>query len=228
MSATTARRAARSTRRPAPALFAACAVAAAGLAITGGGVFAALNATASNATAQNATSGTLSLTMANNGTGFGQSVSNLAPGDIVNRYVNLTQGATMDGKALTLAVADGTPTKLTTDATKGLHVTVTQCSVAWTTTGAGACTGTGAVATVLATNVALSSLVAAPSTLIGGTVTAGSTLNLQVSLTLPDQNETTVNGTPAPTAPATTIQGLSSALTWTFGETQRTSTVTGS
>lgn len=228
MSATTARRAARSTRRPAPALFAACAVAAAGLAITGGGVFAALNATASNATAQNATSGTLSLTMANNGTGFGQSVSNLAPGDVVNRYVNLTQGATMDGKALTLAVADGTPSKLTTDATKGLHVTVTQCSVAWTTTGPGACTGTGAVTTVLATNVALSALVAAPSTLIAGTVTSGSTLNLQVSLTLPDQNETTVNGTPAPTAPATTIQGLSSALTWTFGETQRTSTVTGS
>lgn len=229
MSATTARRAARSTRRPAPALFAACAVAAAGLAITGGGVFAALNATASNATAQNATSGTLSLTMANNGTGFGQSVSNLAPGDVLNRYVNLTQGNAMDGKALTLAVADGTPSKLTTDATKGLHVTVTQCTGGtWTTTGAGACTGAGATPTVLATNVPLSTLVTTPSTLIAGTVTSGSTLNLQVSLTLPDQNETTVNGTPAPTAPATTIQGLSSALTWTFGETQRTSTVTGS
>ncbi|MDQ0209552.1 TasA family protein [Arthrobacter bambusae] len=224
MSATTARRAARSTRRPAPALLAACAVAAAGLAITGGGVFAALNATASNATAQNATSGTLSLTMANNGTGFGQSVSNLAPGDIVNRYVNLTQGNTMDAKALTLAVADATPSKLTTDATNGLHVTVTECSVAWTTTGAGACTGTGAVATVLATNVPLNTLLTTPSTLITGTVTAGSTLNLQVALTLPDQAETTANGTP----PASTIQGLSSALTWKFAETQRTSTTTGS
>lgn len=224
MSEIKARRAARSTRRPAPALFAACAVAAAGLAITGGGVFAALNATASNATAQNATSGTLSLTMANNGAGFGQSVSNLAPGDIVNRYVNLTQGATMDGKGLTLAVADGTPNKLTTDATKGLHVTVTECSGTWTTTGAGACTGAGATTTVLATNVPLSSLAATPSTLVAGTVTAGSTLNLQVSLTLPDQNETTANGV----LPANPIQGLASALTWTFGETQRTSTTTGS
>lgn len=222
MSEIKARHTARSSRRP--ALFAACAVAAAGLAITGGGVFAALNATASNATAQNATSGTLSLTMANNGTGFGQSVSNLAPGDIVNRYVNLTQGATLDGKALTLAVADGTPTKLTTDATKGLHVTVTQCSGTWTTTGAGACTGTGATTTVLATNVPLSSLVSAPSTLISGSIAAGSTYNLQVSLTLPDQAETTVNGV----APASSIQGLSSALTWTFGETQRTATTTGS
>ncbi|UYY83736.1 CalY family protein (plasmid) [Arthrobacter sp. YA7-1] len=224
MSAATARRAARSTRRPTPAVFAACAVAAAGLAITGGGVFAALNATASNATAQNATSGTLSLTMANNGVGFGQSVSNLAPGDIVNRYVNLTQGATMDGKALTLAVAEATPSKLTTDATKGLHVTVTQCSGTWTTTGAGACTGTGATTTVLATNVPLNTLLTTPSTLVSGAVTAGSTLNLQVSLTLPDQLETTTNGTP----PASTIQGLSSSLTWTFGENQRTSTTTGS
>jgi spore coat-associated protein N len=215
---------ARSTRRPTPAVFAACAVAAAGLAITGGGVFAALNATASNTTAQNASSGTLRLTMANNGAGFGQAVSNLAPGDIVNRYVNLTQGSTMDGKALTLAVADATATKLSTDATKGLHVTVTQCSGTWTTTGSGACTGAGATTTALATNVPLSSLVAAPATLVSGTVTTGSTLNLQVSLTLPDQAETTVNGV----VPGGSIQGLSSALTWTFGETQRTSTVTGS
>lgn len=224
MSSTTARRAARSIQGPAPALFAACAVAAAGLAITGGGVFAALNATASNATAQNATSGILSLTMANNGVGFGQTVSNLAPGDIVNRYVNLTQGANMDGKVLTLSVADATSTKLTSDATKGLHVTVTQCSGTWTTTGAGTCTGTGATTTVLATNVPLNTLLTTPSTLIAGTVTAGSSVNLQVSLTLPDQNETTANGVP----PASSIQGLSSALTWTFGETQRTATTTGS
>lgn len=235
MTATTARRAARSAARsaalPAPALFAACAVAAAGLAITGGGVFAALNATAQNATAQSATSGILSLTMANNVTGFGQSVANLAPGDVVNRYVNLTQGATMDGSALTLAVTDGTPSKLTTDATNGLHVTVSQCSAGtWAITGAnaGTCTGTGATTVPLVTNVALSSLVAAPSSLGLSTVAAGTTLNLKVSLTLPDQNESTINGTPAPTAPATTIQGLSSALTWKFGETQRTATTTGS
>ena len=39
-----------------------------------------------------------------------------------------------------------------------------------------------------------------------------------------DQAEITVNGAP----PAGTIQGLSSALTWTFGETQRTASTTGS
>ncbi|MET3932836.1 TasA family protein [Arthrobacter sp. OAP107] len=213
-----------SPRRPNPRLLAAFAVGAAGLAITGGGVYAALNATASNTTAQSANSGVLSLTMANNGTGFSQGVANLAPGDVVNRYVALTQGADLAGKDLTLTVADSTPTLLTTDATKGLRVTVTQCVGGdWTVTGAGSCTGTGASPTVLATNVPLKTLAATASALTGS-VTAGSTVKLQLSLSLPDQNETTVNGV----APAGTVQGLSSALTWTFGETQRTATTTGS
>jgi spore coat-associated protein N len=211
----------RPSLRPNPRLLAACAVAAAGLAITGGGVYAALNATASNTTAQSATSGTLSLTMANNGTGFGQAISNLAPGDVVNRYVNLTQGAILDGKDITLAVADATPTILTTSATKGLHATVTQCSGAWTPgTGAGTCSGT---TTVLLSSTALSALTG-PVAVKTGTNAAGTVLNLQIALTLPDQAETTANGL----VPAGTIQGLSSALTWTFGETQRTAATTGS
>lgn len=41
---------------------------------------------------------------------------------------------------------------------------------------------------------------------------------------LPDQNETTVNGT----LPANTIQGLSTNLTYTFTETQRAATTTNS
>lgn len=213
--------ASRSVTRPNPRLLAALAVGAAGLAITGGGVYAALNATASNTTAQNATSGVLSLTMEDNGTGFSQAVSNLAPGDVVNRYVNLAQGADLDGNDLTLAVADATPTLLTTSATKGLRVKVTQCDGTWTPgTGAGSCDGT---TTVLLNNAALSTLTA-PVSVKAGTNAAGTTLKLQIALTLPEQTETTVNGEP----PAGTIQGLSSSLTWTFGETQRTATTTGS
>lgn len=224
MSAITSRRAARPVRRPAPALIAAGAVAAAGLAITGAGVFAALNATATNTTAQAATSGVLSLQMSTNSAGFTQAVSNLAPGDTVNRYVTLTQGADLDGKALTLAVTDATPTLLTTSATKGLKVTVTQCSVSWTIS-SGTC-GSGGTSTVLGTaGTALSAIpTATPEQLVAGAIAAGSTLNLQISLTLPDQTETTVNGS----APTGTIQGLTSALTWTFSETQRTATTTGS
>lgn len=212
------------SRRPSPRLIAAFAIGAAGLAITGGGVYAALNATASNTTAQSASTGILSLTMANDGAGFSQAVSNLAPGDVVNRYVTLTQGANLDGKDLTLKVADATPTLLTTDATKGLRVTVTQCVGGdWTVTGAGVCTGTNATTTALATAVSLKSL-SETAQRLSDSVAAGSTVKLQLSLSLPEQTETTVNGV----RPTGSIQGLSSSLTWTFSETQRAAATTGS
>lgn len=215
---------ARSASRPSPRLIAAFAVGAAGLAITGGGVYAALNATATNTTAQSASSGILSLTMTPNGTGFSQGISNLAPGDVVNRYVNLTQGADLAGEDLTLAVNDATPTLLTTDATKGLRVTVTQCIGGdWTVAAGGACTGLGATTAVLANGVPLSTISTTPAAL-AGSVAAGSTVKLQLALSLPEQTETTVNGT----RPAGTIQGLSAALTWNFSETQRAATTTGS
>jgi len=214
----------RSTSRPNPRLIAAFAVGAAGLAITGGGVYAALNATASNTTAQNATSGVLSLTISNQAS-FSQGIANLAPGDVVNRYVTLTQGAGLDGKDMTLAVSDATPTLLTTDADRGLRVTVTQCIGGdWT---AGACTGADASAAPLATGVSLKSLASTPKMLVSS-VAAGATVKLQLALTLPDQDETTVNGVPTAPNGAASIQGLSSALTWTFSETQRTAATTGS
>lgn len=207
-------------------LAAAATVTVAGLAISAVGVYAGLNATASNGSAQTATSGTLSLTMANNGSGFAQNVSSLAPGDVVNRYVDLTNGGQLAGQALTLGVSDATPTKLTTDATNGLHVTVSQCSggasPAWVP-GTGVCGGTGASSTALASNIALSSLSTAVS-LISGAQPAGTIDHLQISLTLPNQTETTVNGV----LPGSTIQGLSSSLTWTFTEAQRTATTTTS
>jgi spore coat-associated protein N len=214
----------RSASRPNPRLIAAFAVGAAGLAITGGGVYAALNATASNTTAQSASSGVLSLTMAANGTGFSQGVANLAPGDVVNRYVTLTQGAGLDAKDLALKVTDATPTLLTTDEDKGLRVTVRQCVGGdWTVTDAGACTGPGATTAVVVDDVPLSILATTPDSLAAA-VSAGSILKLQIALTLPDQDETTINGV----RQGSTIQGLSSALTWTFSETQRTATTTGS
>jgi hypothetical protein len=80
------------------------------------------------------------------------------------------------------------------------------------------------VATVLLSDAALSTLGGTPVSVKPGSIATGSTINLRIALTLPDQAETTVNGA----APAGTIQGLSSSLTWTFGETQRTATTTGS
>lgn len=197
------------------------AAAAAGLAVLvigGQGVFAALSATASSAP-QAATAGTLSLTLAPNGAGFTQPVAALAPGDTVHRYVDLTNGGSLAGAGLTVAVASTGSVVLRTDTTRGLRVTVTSCSTAWTPS-TGACTG-GAT-TPLVSSALLGSL-STPAPL-AATVPAGQVLRLQVSLRLPDQDETTVNGAP----PAGTVQGQSASLTWTFSETQRTATTTSS
>lgn len=200
-------------------LAAAIAVGTLGLAITVGGVYASLNATAFNATAQDVGSGTLELTMTNNGTGFSQQIADLAPGDTVNRYVSLTQDGSLDGRNLTLSVRDATPTKLTTDATDGLKVTISVCTGGtWNATD-GTCSG---LAEPLLGSTALASLASTPETVLEGPLAAGSVTHLQMSLILPDQTETTVNGTP----PANTIQGLSAKLTWTFTEQQRAASTT--
>jgi spore coat-associated protein N len=192
-----------------------------GLLLTAFSVFAGLNAVASNSSPQGVTSGTLSLTMASNGAGFTSNVSNLAPGDVVNRYVALTSGGSLAGNGLSLYVVDSTPTKLTTDSTNGLQLTVKSCSVAWNPT-AGTCGGT---ATTLA-SAALANIgsLANATSLVNGAIASGTTYNLQVSLQLPNQNETTINGT----VPANTIQNLSASLTWNFSEAQRTATTTNS
>ena len=207
-------------RRSRRRLAGAALVAGTGLLLTGTGVYAALSATAFNTTAEAVTSGTLKLTLADNGAGFSQAVSNVAPGDVVNRYVTLTNGGTLDGKDLKLGVADATPSLLTSDATKGLRVTVSSCPTAWTAT-SGACSGTP---TVVLASTALSSLRTTAAAFTTTTVVAGAVQHLQLSLTLPDQVETTVNGL----LPNPTIQGLTAALTWTFSENQRAATVLNS
>lgn len=197
------------------------AVGAAGVLVTATGVYAVLQAQAFNTTPQGAGSGTLKLTLADNGAGLSQGISGLAPGDTVRRYVALTNGGTLDGRSLTLQVSDSVGSLLSTDATKGLQVAVDECSVAWTTTGAGSCTGT---TTSLLESSPLSTVGATPQALGTGLMTAGQVRNLRLTVTLPDTNETTVNGT----LPAGTVQGLSASLTWRFTEAQRTSSTTSS
>lgn len=218
-----ARRAPRGNRRSTLAAL----VAVGGLVLTAGGVYAGLNAIATNTTPQTVTSGTLKLSMANDGAGFSQNVSDVAPGDVVNRFVDLTNGGTLDAQNLTLTVADGTPTKLTTDATNGLHVSVLACTTAaWVVN---AVTNTATCAdltgpTTIVNNAALATISGTPAALVAGAVPQGSVYHYEISLTLPNQNETTTNGT----LPVGTIQGLSASLTWTFNELQRSATTTNS
>jgi hypothetical protein len=189
----------------------------------GAGVWATLTATAANVTPEQVTTGTLKLTMAAQGAGFDQVIANMAPGDTVNRYVDLTNGGTLDAQALTLQVgATGAPALITDGAsTKALRVSVSTCVGGTWNTATGVCTGGTKTSLLAATPLSgLSSAV----TIAPGTFAAGQVQKLQVSVQLPDQNETTVNGV----LPTATIQGLTANLTYTFSETQRAATTTNS
>ncbi|MEU4745105.1 TasA family protein [Actinosynnema sp. NPDC023658] len=208
-------------RRPAWRPVALAAVGGSVLVAMGVGVWATLTATAANVTPEQISSGTLKLALGNNGAGFSQSITNLAPGDTANRYVTLTNGGSLDAQALTMQVAATGSTTLVTDGatTRALRVTVSQCSGAWTPA-TGACNGDKAV---LLNATPLSGLASAAS-LLPGAITASGVENLQISVQLPDQNETTVNGA----LPANTVQGQSVNLTYTFSETQRSAVTTNS
>jgi spore coat-associated protein N len=199
----------------------AAAFAVAGLAITGAGVYAGLNADATGT--QAVSSGTLSLTLANEtGSNFSSAVTNLAPGDVVNRYVNLTNGGNLAAQSLTLGVAGAGTTLLTTSATRGLAVSVTSCSTSWTVA-ANVATCTAGTTTLVMASTPVSTLSGTPGA-VQASLAVGAVVHLKVSVTLPDQAETTANGV----LPGSTIQGLSDTLTYTFNELQRTATTTNS
>jgi hypothetical protein len=183
---------------------------------------ASLDAIASNGTAQAIASGTLSLTQAAgaSSSGFSSTLTAMAPGDSLNYYVNYTNG-TMGAQNLYLSITDDGNTLLTRDATKGLKVTVAQCTVAWTS---GACTG--GTATTLVGPVAISTINTSGSgseaTIWTGNTAASSVKYLKFTLLLPDQTETVTNGV----LPGGTIQGLSTGITWKMREIQRAATST--
>lgn len=145
----------------------------------------------------------------------------MAPGDTVNRYIDITNGGTLDGSALTLGLAASPSTALTTDGTNGLKITINQCSVAWTNTGT--CSGT-TTSNVLASTTALALATPATLTPAAASLLAAAVDHLQISIALPAGTEVVTNGT----LPAGTVQGLTTALTWTFTEALRTNTTTNS
>ena len=205
-------------------LFAGSAIVISVAAIAGQSVLATLNATAFNTVAENVDSGTLRLNLTDNGAGFSQSIANLAPGDVVNRYVTLKNDGTLDGQSLSLKTSQtGTPTLISDgvngSTNKGLTLTVTGCSVAWTAA-TGACSGTTSSELVTTTIGSLTS----PVNLSSGVMNSNTFRYLKMSIQLPDQNETTVNGA----LPANTVQGGSVAITYTFNLAQRTATTTNS
>lgn len=190
-------------------------VAAAALGGTGmvsSNVFAALTATATNTSGGQVTTGTLKLTMAPSGVsgitnGFTTAIANIGPGDTYNRYVDLTNGGTLDGMTPTLQLVTSDTSTLSESTTAGLQIAIAGCSIAFTNTGT--CGGTPT--TVLASTPAKTLKTSATSITLPTLLAAGVSY-LKVSVSLPASTENVLNGV----LPSGTIQGLTANLTWTF------------
>ena len=192
--------------------------------LTTAGVYAALSGVATGSEA--ITSGTLNLTLsADVGVGFSNFAAKMAPGDTNNVYVNFNNTGTLASAAgMTLWVA-GAPANALTNGTapgEGLTVTATQCSVAWTLA-TGVCSGTttSILASTQISTMNTSGTAVNLSNVPALVAATGQVAHVQVSLGLVGA-ETSTNGV----APSPTIQGLSTTLTYTFTEQQRTGIAT--
>ncbi|MGC8627887.1 MAG: TasA family protein [Acidimicrobiales bacterium] len=213
-------------RSTATKLLASAAVVGGALALTFGGAFATLTATANGTST--ITSGTLLLKLVPDGSSSGlpETISNMAPGDVYNVYVDLENTGTLaSASGMTLAASASPANALTNGSIsgEGLSVAITMCSQHWTeTTGTpGSATCSGSTTPVLSST-SLSSF-STPQSLsaIPALAATNGVAYLQFQLTL-NGNETSTNGT----LPSATIQGLTTTITWTFTETQRAGVTT--
>lgn len=186
--------------------------------------FAALTATSTNLGGSGSVAtGTLKLIQAASTVpgitgGFTTAITNVAPGDTVNRYVDLTNSGTLDGSAMTLRLTPAASNALTSDAVNGLQITITQCSVAWTNLGA--CSGS---ATAVVTSTA-TALVAGEVSVSLTSFLSGAISFLKISTALPAGSEVVADGV----LPVGTVQDLTAIIAWRFTEALRTNTTTNS
>jgi hypothetical protein len=196
-----------------------------GTSLISSSVFASLTASANNTSGGSVTTGTLKLTQAPSGVpgitgGFLTAITSMAPGDVVNRYVDLTNAGTLNSASMTIGALGSASNELTTNGTAGLQVTIKECSVAWTNVGGCSATQT----TSMASASVLSLATPAAITLQPASLVSGAVIHLQISIALPAGSEVTVNGD----LPVNTVQGLTNSITWTFTATQRLANTTNS
>ncbi|MGO4857622.1 TasA family protein [Arthrobacter sp. 2MCAF14] len=170
--------------------------------------------TSSTSASNTVASGIVNIALGASGTTNRLSVaaSGLVPGDTVQRVATLSNATgNQNLSAITLTTAATAPgSKLDTDPTMGLQMTVDECSVPWSETLTGtaytyACTG-GTITSVLASR----SVIGANVTLANLTsIAPGHTDDLRVTLTLPATADNS-------------LQNQSSTIAFTFTGTQRT------
>jgi len=211
MSFLSLRRGRQTAARPtAHKLLATVAVLGAAASIAGLGTYATWTST----TSENHTISSGTVTIALGATGAATNrlnvgASALAPGDTIQRSVDLTNSGSIDLAGVTLTTTASPSSLLDTDTTNGLQMVVDKCSVAWTEAGppftytcSGSTSSVLASRAVIGSNLSLSNL---------GVTAPGATDHLRVTLTLP-------SGAP------NTLQNQSSTITYAFTGTQRTAT----
>ena len=187
-------------------------------------VFAALTATATNTTGGQVQTGTLKLELANSSvpgitSGFTSAINAMGPGDTVNRYVELRNTGNLDGLNPTLLLVTSDTNTLVESTTAGLQITITGCSIAWTS--GGICNETS---TAVLGQTPVKTLKTSAQLLTLRTNSAGVTHYLKITTFLPAGSENILNGV----IPSTSILGQTATLTWTFVTEMRTATNTNS
>jgi predicted ribosomally synthesized peptide with SipW-like signal peptide len=155
--------------------------------------------------------GTVVLNLAASGAAnrMSASATNVAAGDTMQRAVDLVNTSSLALASETLTTNATISSALDTDATNGLQLVIDKCSVAWTEAGtAPAYTYTcgGTTSSVLASRAVIGSSIALSNTSLAA---GGGTDHLRLTWTLPS---------------ASTLQGLSSTINYSFTGTQRAAT----
>jgi spore coat-associated protein N len=188
------------------------AIVAAAASIAGLGTFATF--TSSTSASQSVSSGTVTIALGATGASTNRltvGASNIAPGDTIQRSVDLSNSGSIDLSGITLSTNATASSLLDTDATNGLQMVIDRCSNAWTEGGTAPAytyTCSGATSSVLASravvgsNLTLSNLAA---------LTNGVTDHLRVTLSFPS-------------AAPNSFQNQSSTIQYTFTGTQRAGT----
>jgi len=188
------------------------AIVAAAASIAGLGTFATF--TSSTSASQSVSSGTVTIALGATGAATNRltvGASNIAPGDTIQRSVDLINSGSIDLSGITLTTNATTSSLLDTDATNGLQMVIDRCSNAWTEGGtapaytyscSGATSSVLASRAVVGSNLTLSSLAA---------LTNGVTDHLRVTLSFPS-------------AAPNSFQNQSSTIQYTFTGTQRAGT----
>ena len=188
------------------------AIVAAAASIAGLGTFATF--TSSTSASQSVSSGTVTIALGATGAATNRltvGASNIAPGDTIQRSVDLINSGSIDLSGITLTTNATASSLLDTDATNGLQMVIDRCSNAWTEGGTAPAytyTCSGATSSVLASravvgsNLTLSNLAA---------LTNGVTDHLRVTLSFPS-------------AAPNSFQNQSSTIQYTFTGTQRAGT----